>query len=427
MKKKHISKWMLPAILATIAISLVSVLVHLFYTERDQGILESQIEAAQKPPVVSLQDIYPNEILPNSSLGQALDEIGVPPSVVKQLVDAAKPIQNLAKLRPGIKFQAVFNQNELTAIKFRFSAIDFLVINKINDQWNAEKITEKVDIRVVKFSGNVTTSLWDSARKSQMETSLIAELTDIFGWEIDFAREVRENDKWRITVEQKTVKGEFVGWGDILAAEYINAGEVHQAVLFKVDNQELGYFTPAGASLRKMFLKSPIRFGRITSGFSLKRFHPILMQSRPHLGVDYGAPIGTPVMAVGDGTVTKAGWGMGAGNVVRIRHNGTYETAYKHLNGFAKGIRNGAKVQQGQVIGFVGTTGLSTGPHLHFEFYQGGRYVDPLGKKFPSADPVPQQYLSAFQDQAKVQLSQLPEWAQWAVAPAEANTVNPSL
>jgi murein DD-endopeptidase MepM/ murein hydrolase activator NlpD len=132
-------------------------------------------------------------------------------------------------------------------------------------------------------------------------------------------------------------------------------------------------------------------------------------------------------MAVGDGTVTKAGWGMGAGNVVRIRHNGTYETAYKHLNGFAKGIRNGAKVQQGQVIGFVGTTGLSTGPHLHFEFYQGGRYVDPLGKKFPSADPVPQQYLSAFQDQAKVQLSQLPEWAQWAVAPAEANTVNPSL
>jgi murein DD-endopeptidase MepM/ murein hydrolase activator NlpD len=227
---------------------------------------------------------------------------------------------------------------------------------------------------------------------------------------VDFAREVQVNDRWRLSVEQKLVKGQPIGWGAILAAEYINVGESHRATLFRIQGEDHGYFTPEGQSLRKVFLKSPIRYGRITSGFKRRRFHPVLQVYRAHQGVDYGAPTGTPVRSVGDGTVIFAARSGGGGNVVKIRHNATYQTAYKHLHGYAKGIRNGARVKQGQVIGYVGSTGLSTGPHLHFEFYQSGRYIDPLGKKFPSADPVPAEHLTSFKTSAEQLLKTLPEW-----------------
>jgi murein DD-endopeptidase MepM/ murein hydrolase activator NlpD len=181
-------------------------------------------------------------------------------------------------------------------------------------------------------------------------------------------------------------------------------------ILFRVDGEDRGYFAPDGSSLKRMFLKSPISFGRITSGFSKKRFHPILKVNRPHMGVDYAAPTGTPVKAVGDGRVVFSGWSGGGGNVVKIRHNSIYETAYKHLSRYGKNIRNGALVKQGQVIGYVGSTGLSTAPHLHFEFFHAGRYVDPVGKKFPSADPVPANLMSNFTGNVSYKMSLLPTW-----------------
>jgi murein DD-endopeptidase MepM/ murein hydrolase activator NlpD len=220
-------------------------------------------------------------------------------------------------------------------------------------------------------------------------------------------------------VEEKMVKGQHVGWGAILAAEYENAGTPYLATLFRLNGEERGYFTPEGLSLRKMFLKSPVRYGRITSGFSTHRFHPILKFRRPHLGVDYAAPRGTPIRAVGEGKVLFAGRRGGAGNMVKIRHNATYQTMYKHMKGFAKGIKAGAHVQQGQVIGYVGTTGLSTGPHVHFEFYQAGRFVDPLKKSFPSSDPVPKQYLEQFKAESSILLSALPPWQKVEVTSAE--------
>jgi murein DD-endopeptidase MepM/ murein hydrolase activator NlpD len=160
-----------------------------------------------------------------------------------------------------------------------------------------------------------------------------------------------------------------------------------------------------------MFLKSPIRYSRISSRFTTKRFHPILQFNRPHLGVDYAAPIGTPIRAVGDGVIMSAGRNGGAGNMIKLQHNSTYSTAYKHLNGFAKGIHSGARVHQGQIIGYVGTTGLSTGPHLHFEFFQNGKYVDPLGRKFPSAEPVPQEKMAEFEIETHKLMASLPEWS----------------
>lgn len=381
--------------------------------KRTDLIAEQDKTSAVELPIIPLEEAFPHVIAPRATLFSMLRDLDVPGPVIHDLVQAAKPVHDLSRLKPGIRFQLFYANEtnpEIVGIQFRFSAIEFLDIRKVQDRWVADKINEKVDLKIVTYSGVVTSSLWESAQKAKMDPNLISELADIFGWEVDFAREVRQNDRWRLTVEQKLVKGEAVGWGAILAAEYENQGTPFNAILFRLNGEEVGYFTPEGKSLRKMFLKSPIRYGRITSGFALKRFHPILQTNRAHLGVDYAAPIGTPIRAVGDGSITFADWSGGGGRVIKIRHNSTYQTAYKHLSGFAKGIRAGARVKQGQIIGYVGSTGLSTGPHLHYEFYQAGRFVDPLGKKFPSADPIPQIHLAQFRAEAEQNLSRLPVW-----------------
>lgn len=401
--------WLVLALIIGVA------LTGIFTYKNQQLVTVQQPEAPESLPIVPLEEAFPYTIEPRATLFSVLRNLDIPATTIQDIVDAAKPLQDLARLKPGMRFQLFYqdeSNSELVGIQFRFSAIEFIDIRKMNNVWSAERITEKVDLKTITYSGVVTSSLWESAQKAKMDPNLISELADIFGWEVDFAREVRVNDRWRLTVEQKLVKGEAIGWGAILAAEYENAGTAYSAVLFRLNGEEMGYFSPDGKSLRKMFLKSPIRYGRITSGFSLKRFHPILQTRRAHLGVDYAAPIGTPVRAVGDGVVSFADWSGGGGRVIKLRHNSTYLTAYKHLSGFAKGIRPGAKVQQGQVIGYVGNTGLSTGPHLHFEFYQSGRYIDPLGKKFPSADPVPAAHLSQFQSEALEKLNLLPVWPQ---------------
>jgi len=260
------------------------------------------------------------------------------------------------------------------------------------------------------YTGIVKTSLWESAEEAKMDPQLISELSEIFAWQIDFAREVRREDRWRIMVNQKRVRGKPVGWGDIKVAEYENEGRPYTAILFEKEGVPKGYYAPDGNSLRKMFLKSPIRYARISSRFQKRRFHPVLKINRPHLGVDYAARRGTPVRSVGAGRVTFVGRRGGGGKTIKITHNSIYKTAYKHLNGYAKGIRSGARVEQGQVIGFVGSTGLSTGPHLHFEFFKRGRFVDPLRQEFPSANPVPKKYLTEFTAYTNEILLSLPTW-----------------
>jgi murein DD-endopeptidase MepM/ murein hydrolase activator NlpD len=369
--------------------------------------------AATPDPGPSRAD-YPFSVGKNSTIYEALRGVGFAPLDIQNMVAAAKPHYNLGRVLPGTKYQVHLDPGPAQVpigITFKFSPTEYLELHRLEDgNWASNPIREPIQIQVKTFSGTVTSSLWESAETANMDPNLIAELSEIFAWQIDFAREVRQNDRWRLSVEQKLVRGENVGWGRILAAEYENAGELHTAILFRVDGRELGYFAPDGSSLRRMFLKSPIRFGRVTSRFQRNRFHPILKTGRPHLGVDYGAPAGTPIRAVGDGTVVFAGTRGGAGRTIKIRHNSIYQTAYLHLNGFASGIRSGARVRQGQLIGYVGSSGLSTGPHLHFEFYQAGRFVDPLGKKFPSADPVPQRHIASFQAETQNVMVTLPPW-----------------
>ncbi len=374
----------------------------------DDGV---QTEVRVEAP--TLEEAFPYVLPPKSTLNSVFRELGVSPQSIHQIVEAAKPINDLGRLHAGTRFQLTYlpgSQNEVIGVRFRFSHVEQLEVKKNGDTWLAEKNIEAVDIKIRTFTGIVKSSLWESATQAKMDPNLISDLSEVFAWQIDFSREVRVRDRWRISVEQKWVKGQPIGWGSILAAEYETADQKYSAILFDVGDGERGYFAPDGTSLKKMFLKSPLRFGRISSRFTTKRFHPILQINRPHLGVDYAAPIGTPIRAIGDGVISEAGWRGTAGNMIRLRHNSIYMTAYKHLKGFAKGIRSGSRVAQGQVIGYVGNTGLSSGPHLHFEFFQSGRFVDPLGKKFPSADPVPQALMGQFEAQRKNLVSSLPLW-----------------
>lgn len=353
-------------------------------------------------------------VKPNTTAYDSLRVSGFTPQEIFELVQISKPYQNLSRIRAGTRYQLFGTQGPLgrvDGVKFIFSpthALEILRSGDVTTPWAVREIHEVVETKLVTYAGKVTSSLWESASDAEMDSSLIAELTEIFAWQVDFSREVQSGDHWRLTVEQRLVRGKPIGWGKIIAAEYQNVKTLYSAVLFRREGQDVGYFAPDGSSLRRMFLKAPIAFGRITSRFKRQRFHPILQINRPHLGVDYGAPPGTPIRAVGDGVVVFAAPRGGAGNKIQIRHNSVYATAYLHLQGFAAGIRSGARVRQGQIIGYVGSTGLSTGPHLHFEFYENGRFIDPSGKRFPSADPVPSSELAGFQAWATQALTLLP-------------------
>ncbi len=299
------------------------------------------------------------------------------------------------------KLEVVQSQNEESSKKLVESDRDRF-------EFRASLVELPVEVELVSFSNKVDSSLWESARLVGMDSSLIVELADIFAWQVDFAREVRSGDSWKILVEKKRVEGRDIGWGKILAAQYTNQGTLYTGILYNARGSD-SYYAPDGSSLKRIFLKSPLRYSRISSKFSKRRLHPILKIARPHNGVDYAAPIGTPVMSVGDGVVSFAGRKGESGIMVKIKHNSKYSTAYLHLKNIAKGIRNGVKVRQSQVIGYVGMSGAATGPHCHFSFYENSRFVDPLGRKFPAQAGVPKEKMFDFMNQASSVLSKMSE------------------
>lgn len=318
-------------------------------------------------------------------------------------------------MQAGFVYSALWEPTEkktLMGLSFDVSSTEIIKAKLSEDEeWQIEKIDFPIIKKKRTFAGNVSTSLWESAEKYGVEPSLIINLTEIFAWQVDFNREVRPGDQWRLVVEEQFTRNKSIGWGEILAAEYVNQGEVYTAVRYVDKNTGYSsYFSPDGKSLKRMFLKSPMKFGRISSRFSKRRLHPVLKKPRPHLGVDYAAPQGTPVRSVGKGQITILGRRGGSGKMIKIRHNSVYQTAYLHLSRYAKGLRKGSRVEQGQIIGYVGSTGLATGPHLHFSFYENGRYVDPLGKKFPAADPVPKKQMDQFKTLVSKTLPLLPNW-----------------
>ena len=265
----------------------------------------------------------------------------------------------------------------------------------------------KPDVRSVYAHGVIDSSLFMSAKRAGLSHDLTMDLANIFGYDIDFGQDLREGDEFEAIYEEKMLDGKRVGTGSILAARFVNRGKTFSAIRYTNKQGVSSYYTADGNSMRKAFIRTPVDVARISSRFSMGRKHPILNKIRAHKGVDYAAPRGTPIKAAGDGKVLLAGRKGGYGNAVIIQHNQRYRTLYGHMQGFAKGIRNGVTVKQGQVIGYIGTTGLSTGPHLHYEFQVDGTQVDPLSIKMAMADPISSGEKQRFLQQSKPLLARM--------------------
>ena len=271
-----------------------------------------------------------------------------------------------------------------------------LVVERKDGKFAVSEKTMHLTTRLHVDSGEITSSLFGATDAAGIPDAIAMQLAEIFGSDIDFYRDLRKGDKFFLVFESLIHNGRYVRSGRILAAEFVNGGKTHEAYWFQTESGRGGYYGSDGKSLRKTFLRSPLEFSRITSGFSNGRFHPVLRVTRAHKGVDYGAPIGTRIRAVADGTVEFVGWQGGYGKLVVLRHHGRYSTVYAHMNGFASGMHQGARVSQGDTIGFVGQTGLATGPHVHYEFRVNGQQVNPMSISLPDAVPLDSVQLARF-------------------------------
>lgn len=332
----------------------------------------------------------------NNTFYQVMTAINVPGPEIMDIVKKAKPVFNLTRLKEDSVLKAFTIDGRLQKIEYKFGDYEFLLVERDPDgNMVAKKEELPHETREVVVSGTIENSLYEDALKAGADPQAVVALTDIFAWDIDFASDIHKGDTFRLLSEMLYVEGVPVKTGRLLGAEMENGGKRYSAIYYEGKNGN-GYYDEKGRSLKKTLLKSPLRFRRITSTFSRGRYHPILKKYRPHHGVDYGAPVGTPIESAGSGVVKKAGWNGGYGNYVEIRHSNGYTTAYGHLSRIGKGIRSGSKVDQGQVIGFVGSTGLSSGPHLHYEVKVNGRLINPLSVKSLPGVPVPKKEMAQF-------------------------------
>ncbi|PTU74917.1 peptidoglycan DD-metalloendopeptidase family protein [Pseudomonas mangrovi] len=336
------------------------------------------------------------------TLSTIFNSAGLSASTLHEVLNSSKDAKQLTRLKVGQEIEFLFDDKEqLSSIQTRLGPLETLSVTRGDKGFVFAKEVIKPDVRATYARGVISSSLFLAAKRAGLSHSLTMDLANVFGYDIDFALDIRDGDEFELVYEEKVIDGRTVGTGNILAARFTNRGKTFTAVRYTNKQGVSSFYNADGTSMRKAFIRTPVDFARISSRFSTGRKHPILNKIRAHNGVDYAAPHGTPIKAAGDGRVILAGRKGGYGNTVIIQHGQSYRTLYAHMQGFAKGVRNGSTVEQGQIIGYIGTTGLSTGPHLHYEFQVNGVHVDPLSQKLPMADPI-----AANEKQRFLQLSQ---------------------
>ena len=357
-------------------------------------------------------DIIEDVVKKGDYLSKILLDKGVSYNTIEYLSKNKRNVLNPTKIKVGNKYTFLMSRDSVPQPKFWIYELNKLnyAVYCLSDSISAWSGQKEVITRVEHVGVEIKSSLWNAMVDAGCDPNLILELSDIYAWTIDFFG-IQEGDSCKVIFEKQYIDDDTVscGIGDILAAYFKNSGEGHYAFAYTQDGKK-EYFDEEGANLRKAFLKAPLNYRRISSKFSNGRMHPIYHVVRPHHGVDYAAPSGTPVQTIGDGTVIEKGWdNKGGGNYMKIKHNSTYTTTYMHLKGFAKGISKGSKVKQGQVIGYVGSTGASTGPHLDFRLQKNGTYIDPLKFKSPSANPVKKEDIERYKRDIQVYIDTLKE------------------
>jgi len=330
----------------------------------------------------------------NETISAIFNNMGVAESTIYDLQKNYREIFNFRKVIAGRKYRIYLDSlNTLNYFVYENSPIDYVVV-ELKDTINVYTGSREITRERKEVSGIIKYSLYTALERNEADPELFVRLSSIFAWQIDFYH-IQKGDNFRVIYEEETVGDKVVGIGKVLGAYFRHYGEDYYAIGFNEDGKE-EFFDENGKSLRKAFLKAPLEYSRISSRFSMNRYHPILKRMKPHLGTDYAAPTGTPIRSVGDGVVIAAAYTRGNGNYVKIRHNSVYTTQYLHMSKFAKGVRSGASVKQGQIIGFVGSTGLATGPHLCYRFWKNGVQVDPLKEKMPSSKPIDDKYKDRF-------------------------------
>jgi len=357
------------------------------------------------------------------SLFLALTREGIAASDCWEMIEATREVDHLARNYPGESYTVSLGRGDVP-VELCYLRLDgsTVVVRGPGGRFRAHRVSEEPEPVLMAGGGLVKSSLYDAFMDVGLSAALVLQFADVFAWTVDFLTECRTGDVFRVVYTDMSGSG----GGQVLAASYGQKDTTHVALSLPGPEGRTEYYAPDGANLRKAFLRSPLNYRRISSRFSHSRYHPILKIRRPHLGVDYAAPVGTPVVSVADGRVTYAGWKGGYGNFVEIKHTGGCSTAYGHLSRYGKGIRKGVRVTQGQVIGYVGSTGLSTGPHLDYRVRMQGRYVDPLRMDVPPAPPVGDDRVPEFRMRAtwlQMALAQSPHgascrlgtaWERWA-------------
>ncbi|MEZ0575688.1 peptidoglycan DD-metalloendopeptidase family protein [Halodesulfovibrio aestuarii] len=321
---------------------------------------------------------------------------------VYELASTTKKTFRLTKIRRGRPFRVTTIDGDFTQFEYEIDNDQCLSVTKSDDGFVAKCKDIKYDITTERIHGVINSNLYEAIANAGEKAALAARIGDIFGWEIDFIRDIRKNDNFTVVVEKRFREGKFQGYGKILAARFVNQGNAHEGYYMKDKDGFTQYYTAEGKNLRRAFLKAPLKFSRISSKFSKHRLHPVLKTYRPHNGIDYAAPRGTPVSAIGNGKVIKIARSKAAGKYVKIRHSNGYESGYLHLSRFAKGLRVGKKVKQGQTIAYVGATGLATGPHLDFRMKKNGKYINPAKAINPRAPKATKAQIAILKEKVKL-------------------------
>jgi murein DD-endopeptidase MepM/ murein hydrolase activator NlpD len=377
-----------------------------------------RLETVQAEPIIEESDVTV-VVKKGDTLSSIFSELDMHQELTRVL-NLGKQAKPFKKIYPGQKLHFTFGSEgtdklEIDKLELEQSITKSLLLYRDNDTFIVEETDRELDRISQVATGEINQSLFLAGQDAGMSDSLIMALAGIFGWDIDFALDIRNGDTFSVVYEELYLDGEKVGDGNIIAAEFVNNNETYRAYRYTDSNDKTEYYSPDGKSMRRPFMRTPVDLARISSHFNLRRKHPVLNKIRAHKGVDYAAPRGTAIKATGDGKVVHRGRKGGYGNTIILRHGNTYTTLYAHMSKYSKNTSVGSRVKQGQIIGYIGSTGLATGPHLHYEFRVNGLHRNPLKVKLPSANPLPDSEMDRFQASIQPMIVQLDAYTQNAL------------
>ncbi len=376
-----------------------------------QQIMESVAKAAQEAAQQSAEKAFIKQVTvqQGDNLSSLFRQVGLNAQDLFRIVNSSEESSVLNRLFPGNQLSFYIPEpGQLKRLEVFTSPLEGYVFTLVDARYEVEPIQRTADVVNVMRQGRIADSLFVAGQRADIPAGVIMSMADVFGGVIDFLMDPRQGDEFSIIYEEKYLDGQFIGTGDVLAAQFVNQGREHIAVRYETANGDIGFFNPEGESMQKAFLKNPLDVFRISSNFNPNRMHPILNTIRAHRGTDYAAPTGTPVRATADGTVTWAARNGSYGKLIIVEHHGSFETRYAHLNDYAADIKKGSKVRQGQIIGYVGATGGATGPHLHYEFLVGGVHKDPrtVLEQMPQAIALDESEMERFREYSREILRQ---------------------